>query len=529
MGKFTNARATGLKRLVELKRFEPLSDVMAGLLFGLGLGLVSSVVFEEKSVVWPGVTLTSFSLALVFWHKKVLARMGTRKMAVVGFATLLAVSPLVGFLLPEAKILRVGAPIGTGSVDPDEENRQNQRALQNEQLLTFDIEGDVTEIESLGGRNFHLVRYNVPLAPGHKYGSKASGAITFAGQTGLLVQGDGSLLKFVRKKGPSPALRLESMPSNLETLLDPSIGLANSMSVRGIATGDGKIWLSFTENVAEPGASSCFGTSVVVAELPNLTAPEGLVFRPFYQSKSCYSGSADSPFQTGGGLLFVENARFAGNRDVLLLATGGNYQDPRAAQDMDSLLGAVVFFDLAENSEASASPPVALAIGLRNPQSLTYNGSEVCLTEQGPSGGDEINCFAPDLAAVTNFGWPISSYGENYGGEIVPFAPTLPSHEDFGFTEPMYFWPDSSVAPSTIVPSPWSGLPGYVVGTLGSSTEKGARSLNFFAPATYGDQDRLELIDRLLVGERIRSISSNGSEDMVWMLDDSGALWGVGY
>ena len=34
------------------------------------------------------------------------------------------------------------------------------------------------------------------------------------------------------------------------------------------------------------------------------------------------------------------------------------------------------------------------------------------MTEHGPKGGDEINILSKEIEENTNFGWPISTYGE---------------------------------------------------------------------------------------------------------------------
>ena len=43
------------------------------------------------------------------------------------------------------------------------------------------------------------------------------------------------------------------------------------------------------------------------------------------------------------------------------------------------------------------------------------------MSDHGPLGGDEINRLnfeSDDEYTITNFGWPISSYGEHYPGKI---------------------------------------------------------------------------------------------------------------
>ena len=80
--------------------------------------------------------------------------------------------------------------------------------------------------------------------------------------------------------------------------------------------------------------------------------------------------------------------------------------------------------------------------------------------DHGPQGGDEINLnFFPQNNKLKNYGWPIASYGEHYGGKIdknkkkYEKAPLLKSHEKNGFIEPHKFFVPS-IAPSDILNIP---------------------------------------------------------------------------
>jgi len=58
--------------------------------------------------------------------------------------------------------------------------------------------------------------------------------------------------------------------------------------------------------------------------------------------------------------------------------------------------------------------PEIYSYGHRNPQGLARNPQDgsIWLSEHGPQGGDELNRLAPGL----NYGWPLITYGEEYGG-----------------------------------------------------------------------------------------------------------------
>lgn len=100
--------------------------------------------------------------------------------------------------------------------------------------------------------------------------------------------------------------------------------------------------------------------------------------------------------------------------------------------------------------------------GNRNPQGMTTHPKTgiILAHEHGPQGGDEINIIKAGL----NYGWPIISYGEEYGGG--EFAVNT---QYKGMAQPIYQW-TPSIAPSgfAIIDNPaygdWDG--NYLVGSL---------------------------------------------------------------
>jgi glucose/arabinose dehydrogenase len=87
-----------------------------------------------------------------------------------------------------------------------------------------------------------------------------------------------------------------------------------------------------------------------------------------------------------------------------------------------------------------SSRPEIWSYGHRNPQgaALHPRTGELWTLEHGPAGGDELNLIRPGR----NYGWPIVSYGEDYGGS--PIGEGRTSGKDF--TEPRYYW-DPVIAP----------------------------------------------------------------------------------
>jgi aldose sugar dehydrogenase len=77
--------------------------------------------------------------------------------------------------------------------------------------------------------------------------------------------------------------------------------------------------------------------------------------------------------------------------------------------------------------------PAIFTLGHRNGHALTVNPEtgELWATEQGPSGGDELNVLRPGR----NYGWPVVSYGRGYWGHQISVRPTRA-----GMEQPLVVW-----------------------------------------------------------------------------------------
>lgn len=89
----------------------------------------------------------------------------------------------------------------------------------------------------------------------------------------------------------------------------------------------------------------------------------------------------------------------------------------------------------------SGALPEIYSYGHRNPQGLDIHPTtgELWLSEMGPRGGDEINIIKPGK----NYGWPIITYGIEYGGEKIGAGIT----QQTGLEQPIYYW-DPVLSPS---------------------------------------------------------------------------------
>lgn len=132
----------------------------------------------------------------------------------------------------------------------------------------------------------------------------------------------------------------------------------------------------------------------------------------------------------------------------------GDRLDADSAQDPNTHLGSVVRLKR-DGSVPLDNPFVGQAEGLpeiyslghRNPQGMSVHPDTgaVWINEHGPQGGDEINI----VAAGENYGWPLLTFGEQYGGGTIGIGTSAP-----GYADSVWHW-TPSIAPSdmTFVPT----------------------------------------------------------------------------
>ena len=132
---------------------------------------------------------------------------------------------------------------------------------------------------------------------------------------------------------------------------------------------------------------------------------------------------------------------------TLFLALGERFGPKEKAQDLDTDLGKVVRLHK-DGSVPKDNPlvgrqgalPEIWTWGHRNPEGMTLApDGALWETEHGPQGGDEINVLRPGR----NYGWPVITYGENYGGG--PIGAGITQHA--GMEQPLHYWVPS-IAPS---------------------------------------------------------------------------------
>ncbi len=104
-----------------------------------------------------------------------------------------------------------------------------------------------------------------------------------------------------------------------------------------------------------------------------------------------------------------------------LFITMGDRRQRYLAQDLGTSLGKVYRLNddggiPADNPfvDTEGALPGIYSFGHRNPQGITIDRKtgRIWTLEHGPQGGDEINL----IRAGANYGWPVITYGEEYGG-----------------------------------------------------------------------------------------------------------------
>lgn len=146
-------------------------------------------------------------------------------------------------------------------------------------------------------------------------------------------------------------------------------------------------------------------------------------------------------------------SRLVFDKDGNLFVGGGerSISEGRAqAQKLESHLGKI-FKITKEGKAAPGNPflntagamPEIYSYGNRNVQGLDINPvtGELWGAEFGPRGGDEVNI----IRAGKNYGWPVITYGIEYGGRSIGDAIQAKP----GMEQPVYYW-DPVISPSGI-------------------------------------------------------------------------------
>ena len=138
-----------------------------------------------------------------------------------------------------------------------------------------------------------------------------------------------------------------------------------------------------------------------------------------------------------------------------------------------------------------------LAIGFRNSQGLARDADgNIWATDHGPQGGDELNL----LEREGNYGWPLVTYGVQYGREIPPTMEDENVGRHGGFVRPVFSWVPSP-AISAIAVNDERLLPLWKDDLLVASFVNGL----LFRVRRHGAD--VQYVENIRLGYRIRDIA----------------------
>jgi cytochrome c2 len=162
----------------------------------------------------------------------------------------------------------------------------------------------------------------------------------------------------------------------------------------------------------------CF--TMRISSTPLHSSPATLEgWRNEWESNPCLAfGPIFDDIETGGRLAWLDDGRLI----VTVGDHGFNGVDGQAlSQEAAADYGKVLVV-------TPGGPTEVLSIGHRNPQGLLIDeGGRIWVTEHGPEGGDELNL----ITAGGNYGWPLVTYGTEYGGAYWPLSPNARDHGSY--------------------------------------------------------------------------------------------------
>ena len=262
---------------------------------------------------------------------------------------------------------------------------------------------------------------------------------------------------------------------------------------------------------------SCWVERVSLLEMPRTAFEAGAgqpasAWRTIFETTPCLPIKGEgrrrgTPFagHFGGGRMILLDA------DTVLLTVGdfgfnGVSSKQMVSQDPSVSYGKTLLLHVKEQRAEMYT------LGNRNPQGLYRDAQgRIWDTEHGPQGGDELNLIKPGL----NYGWPIVTYGVDYGTFGWPLNPKQGDHE--GFEAPYYAWlPSIGVSNLTGVEKDlfpiWKG--DLLVSSLVNQRLYRVRIRN----------DRVVYAEPMLLEKRIRDILEANDGMIVMWADDDNAI-----
>lgn len=203
--------------------------------------------------------------------------------------------------------------------------------------------------------------------------------------------------------------------------------------------------------------------------------------------------------------------RIAFSADGYLYISSGERQKFDPSQDMKQNLGKIL--RLHDDGSVPADNPFSdrggvsaqiWSLGHRNPLGLAFDQQgRLWNVEMGPQGGDELNL----VVRGANYGYPIVSNGDHYGGREIPDHDTRPE-----FEKPKAWW-TPVISPADLM---------FYSGDLFPEWKGNAfvAGLSAMALLRIGiEAESAHEADRFDMNERIRAVRQ-GPNGAIWLLED---------
>jgi hypothetical protein len=295
---------------------------------------------------------------------------------------------------------------------------------------------------------------------------RAGGSLAAVGSDFLVVTAAGDFYR-LSWAGASNTLRAQklalSVPFNRPALLKASgAGAAAPFRITDLMVDDrGDATRVYVAHHHWDSATTCVTLRVSATTLPAAGAPAG-DWTTIFDSQPCLPVGRMWPM---GEQADRSGGRLVRHGSGLLVTVGDHGFDGLEGvetfpQALDNSYGKILILD-----EAGTVQP--FSIGHRNQQGLAVDTQgRVWSTEHGPEGGDELNL----IVEGEDYGWPLASYGAEYGTDNWPFAVNPKNHGEF--REPAHaFVP--AIGVSQLIQITSSYLPRWTEDLLISSLQAG--------------------------------------------------------
>ncbi len=332
----------------------------------------------------------------------------------------------------------------------------------------------------------------------------------------MLVTEKGGTLKLLAANGSTigtvsgmPSVNSAGQGGLLDVVIDPAYA------------SNQRIYMTFAES--DNANSSLSGTAVARAKLDAAARSLSEVTVIYRQTPKVASSG-----HFGSRLVFDRNG-------YLFVALGDRQTSAQLgfAQDLTRGNGKVMRIST-EGMPAPGNPSFSTAgaqsaiwsYGHRNPQGAALHPTtgELWVNEHGPQGGDEMN----RVEAGKNYGWPIISYGQEYGSTTQLGEGTAKP----GMEQPVSYWltrdgsPYAGGSKSSMAPSGMAIYSGTRFPEFNGNIFNGALAGTALWRIVLSADGKTEIYrERLLAAraERIRDVRQ-GTDGWIYLLTDNGKL-----